>query len=76
MGYQATTNAHFAGDADAHNQWFVESGLAAQDRHYPAYMRVWRAAMPHPKQIADAIQATSEGNGDVSFEDCHPNKRT
>lgn len=71
-GYQATTDAHFAGDADKHNQWLAQAGLAAQDANYPAYMRVWRTAMPHPKQIADAIRETSESNGDINFEDCHP----
>lgn len=73
-GYQATTEKHFNGNADAHNQWLIQSGLAAQDRHYPAYMRVWRTAMPHPKQIAEAIHETSTANGDINFEDCHPKK--
>ena len=71
-GYQATTNKHFKGDAAKHNQWLIESGLAAQDAMYPAYMRVWRTAIPHPAHVAAAHAAVAASNDDVDFEDCHP----
>lgn len=73
-GFDATTQKHFSGDPQKHIDWFVRTGLAAQDSNYPAWMRVWKMAEPHPKHVDDARRAVSESNGDVSFEDCRPGK--
>lgn len=47
LGFEATTQQYFDGDAAAHTQWFVEAGLAAQDSNYPKWMRVFRTPDPH-----------------------------
>lgn len=73
-GYQATTQRHFNGDADAHKQWFVAAGLAAQDASYPPWMRVWVKALPHPAHVSAACNAVAASNGDIDFEDCRPNQ--
>lgn len=72
LGFEATTQMYFDGDAAAHTQWFVEAGLAAQDSNYPKWMRVFRTPAPHPKHVIDARNATRDANGDIDFEDCHP----
>lgn len=72
LGFEATTEKYFDGDAERHAQWLVETGLAAQDSNYPKWMRVFRATAPHPKHVRDACEATRLANGDIDFEDCHP----
>jgi hypothetical protein len=73
-GFTATTQQHFNGDPLKHIAWLIEAGLAAQDALYPARMRVWRKAAPHPQRIKEAHAATRDANGDVDFEDCRPIK--
>jgi len=73
MGFEATTERYFDGDAAAHIEWFIRTGQAVQDANYPAWMRVFKTPQPHPKHTRDACEATRLANGDIDFEDCHPN---
>lgn len=34
LGWQAVTDKHFGGDAQAHKEWFTAMGLWEQDRQY------------------------------------------
>lgn len=72
LGFEATTQMYFDGDANAHTHWLAEAGQAAQDSNYPQWMRVFKTPAPHPKHVHDARRATSIANGDIDFEDCHP----
>ena len=73
LGFDATTQMYFDGDAEAHTQWLAAAGQAAQDSNYPKWMRVFKRPAPHPKHVRDAVAATRQANGDIDFEDCHPN---